>query len=109
MIRDRGNIKWVAMMLPEHVKALREFGNTHDLIEKPVLDEDKIEEINQLLCLAMEYNKLLEFTYYDYGKLIKVIGNIHYIEELNKEIRIINRGGELIKIDLKDIIDVCEY
>jgi hypothetical protein len=62
------------MMLPKHVKLLREFGKTHDLIENPILDEDKIEEINQLLCIAMEYNKSLEFTYYYYGKLKKVKG-----------------------------------
>ncbi|KZE65988.1 hypothetical protein AWM68_06305 [Fictibacillus phosphorivorans] len=108
MIRDRGNKKWTAMMLPEHVKALREFGNTHVLIEKPVLDVDKIEEINQLLCMAVEYNKPLGFTYYNYGKLIKVIGNIHYIKELNKEIRIIDRGGEVVKIKLGDVVDVYE-
>ena len=25
-VRDRGSKKWVAMMLPEHVKMLREYG-----------------------------------------------------------------------------------
>lgn len=28
MIQDRGSIKWTAMMLPEHVKLLREYNES---------------------------------------------------------------------------------
>ncbi len=34
MIRDRGNIKWTAMMLPEHVKLLREWQEQDQVREK---------------------------------------------------------------------------
>ncbi|MGM0803517.1 MAG: YolD-like family protein [Bacillota bacterium] len=109
MIRDRGNIKWTAMMLPEHVKLLRELEDTHYLIEKPILDEDKISEINQTLYVAMEFNKPLEFTYFNYGKLNKVNGQVHCISELTKELRIVDRGGEVVKIKFEELIDVYEY
>ncbi|MED1749275.1 hypothetical protein [Bacillus zhangzhouensis] len=41
MLRDRGAIKWTAMMLPEHVARLK-----HDLAEtkktdKPIIDEQQ--------------------------------------------------------------------
>ncbi|MFF2286401.1 YolD-like family protein [Peribacillus butanolivorans] len=48
MIRDRGRIKWVSMMLPEHVKLLREYNEGLDKVEKPVLDERKYEEFNEI-------------------------------------------------------------
>lgn len=31
MLRDRGSIKWVSMMLPEHVELLREY---HESLQK---------------------------------------------------------------------------
>ena len=51
MIRDRGRIKWVTMMLPEHVKLLREYNESLDKAEKPVLDEQKYEEFYEINCV----------------------------------------------------------
>ncbi len=49
MLRDRGTIKWTAMMLSEHVARLK-----HDLSEtkktdKPIIDEQQI--IVYTLCI----------------------------------------------------------
>lgn len=49
MCRDRGRIKWVSMMLPVHVKLLREYNESLDKVEKPVLDEQKYEEFNEVI------------------------------------------------------------
>lgn len=49
MLNDRGNIKWNAMMLPEHVKELRNYFSNDNKINKPVLDEQKLEEFNQTI------------------------------------------------------------
>ena len=43
--RDRGTIKWTAMMLPEHVKLLREWHAEDDYIPKPQHDEYEFEEL----------------------------------------------------------------
>lgn len=42
MIRDRGRIKWVSMVLPKYVKLLREYNESLDKVKKTVLDEQKI-------------------------------------------------------------------
>ncbi|WP_231620822.1 YolD-like family protein, partial [Fictibacillus sp. 7GRE50] len=43
MIRDRGNnIKWTALILPEHVKELRAFDSDQTKKEKPELDEQHL-------------------------------------------------------------------
>lgn len=52
MNNDRGVIKWTAMMLPEHVKLLREWQVEDTLTEKPELDEAQLEQINRNLQQA---------------------------------------------------------
>lgn len=47
VIRDRGNIKWNAMMLPEHVKVLREWREKDKYEEKPTLDEGALQDLNE--------------------------------------------------------------
>ncbi|MGE7764657.1 YolD-like family protein [Peribacillus sp. NPDC096540] len=91
MIRDRGRIKWVSMMLPEHVKLLREYNEGLDKVEKPVLDEQKYEEFNEIICRAMEENITLKFTYYQKGEINKFIGNIHYIDGLKENYELLAR------------------
>ncbi|MCM2988284.1 YolD-like family protein [Bacillus safensis] len=54
MLRDRGTIKWTAMMLPKHVARLK-----HDLAEtkktdKPIIDEQQAEEFESTNCLRNE-------------------------------------------------------
>lgn len=34
-LKDRGTIKWTAMMLPEHVSLLRELENNHTIYKQP--------------------------------------------------------------------------
>ncbi len=47
MIRDRGRIKWTSLMLPEHVKMLRDWAN-EDMWEKTKeIDEQKLEEMKR--------------------------------------------------------------
>jgi hypothetical protein len=38
-MRDRGSIKWTAMMLPEHTSQLREDVANYEKAERPQLDE----------------------------------------------------------------------
>jgi len=52
MIRDRGNIKWTAMLLPEHVKAVRDWLETDGHIERPNLDDWELESILMEIDLA---------------------------------------------------------
>ncbi|HEY4601282.1 MAG TPA: YolD-like family protein [Cerasibacillus sp.] len=51
-IKDRGTKKWTSIMLPEHVKALRELNKELDKVQKPILDEQKIWENEVKLQMA---------------------------------------------------------
>jgi hypothetical protein len=59
------SIKWVSMMLPEHVELIKEYHEGLDKVKKPVLDEQKYDELNnKVIRDAMEENKLLQFFFY---------------------------------------------
>lgn len=76
MIRDRGNIKWTALMLPEHVKAVRDWLDEDGLIERPQFDDWEFESIQMEIESAYKrqcetrvttWRKGNEFVYY--GKI----------------------------------------
>ncbi|MCU9601753.1 YolD-like family protein [Pallidibacillus thermolactis] len=49
-MKDRGLIKWTpAFMMPEQIKLLKQVEIEDMKIKKPVLDEQEIQEINDLL------------------------------------------------------------
>ncbi|MGG0669874.1 hypothetical protein [Sporosarcina koreensis] len=57
-IKDRGKIKWTAMMLPEHTVRLRDWYAEDDLAPEPELNEDDM----QLLQEELELHSQKETT-----------------------------------------------
>ncbi|KAA6446966.1 YolD-like family protein [Bacillus swezeyi] len=106
MLRDRGSIKWVSMMLPEHVELLKEYHESLDKVKKPVLDEQNYEELNEMICAAMEENKPLQFSFYQRGKIKELTGHIHYVDALKQELRIKSLSDEKHIIQLDDIVGI---
>ncbi|WP_347549725.1 YolD-like family protein [Pseudalkalibacillus hwajinpoensis] len=106
MIRDRGNIKWTSMMLPEHVKELRGWKAAERKEDKPVLDEQKIEEINEVICEAMAFHRPLYFYYFKDGETYVIHGYVHYFDQLNREFRIIDDTEKKRRIPLTDLVHV---
>lgn len=109
MVRDRGNIKWNSMMLPEHVKLLKEYNENLKKVEKPTLDEQKYEEFNEVIYQAVEGNMTLEFTYYQKGEIKKCVGQINQINNLNREIHISSKARANQILKLNDILEIEYY
>ncbi|MDM5320054.1 YolD-like family protein [Bacillus altitudinis] len=106
MLRDRGTIKWTAMMLPEHVARLK-----HDLAEtkktdKPIIDEQYIEEFESTIAYAMSVNKPLTFSIYDSGNINQLKGFTQYINYEKKMLHIKDLSHETHFIILDDIVGV---
>lgn len=79
MIQDRGNIKWTAMMLPEHVKMLREWQEEENQVERPVLSDWELDSIADEIKRAYKGKAAIRLTYWrdgylkdDYGKVITI-------------------------------------
>ncbi|WP_152658309.1 YolD-like family protein [Oceanobacillus sp. CFH 90083] len=108
MINDRGNKKWTAIMIPEHVAMLKEVKKEYYAVEKPILDEQQIEENGFKLMMAHKDILLIEVKHYkDYG-LHHCKGYIDSINYQYKYIKLVSKLGHdnLIKIKFEDTINV---
>ncbi|MFZ3578757.1 YolD-like family protein [Virgibacillus sp. DJP39] len=96
-VNDRGTKKWTAMMLPEHIELLKKMWDEDDHKEKPILDEQQIEELDAKLQCALSNNLSVEIKYYDEphycmakGKLLKINANSGLIRLEDKDIQFKN-------------------
>ncbi len=108
MIRDRGCIKWVSMMLPEHVQSLKNALIDEERVKQPLLDEQEISEIEILICEAMEFNTLITFKIYNNGFTQLITGTTHYINHLKSQIIFQDEDGYFHHILFNKIISVQE-
>jgi hypothetical protein len=106
MIKDRGNIKWTAMMLPEHVALIKKLWRDDAKLQKPFLDEQQLVEINEVICEAMEFNHMLKFTYYSRGEYKYVIGCVHHFDHINKKLHIKDETNHPDALYITEIIAV---
>lgn len=106
MIRDRGNIKWTAIMLPEHVAAVKQEVINLEKVNQPILDEDRLTEIEMLIHEAMEYNLQLEFKLFKKGYIESIIGHTHFIDYIKKEFRIKDKNDLIHNVSFQKIVDV---
>ncbi|QPC46774.1 YolD-like family protein [Mangrovibacillus cuniculi] len=84
MIRDRGRIKWTSMMLPEHVKILREQQMRQNEQKQPELDMHMWEELNERLQEALDGQQLVTLTYFEGGYFQEVIGVVRKVDMLQR-------------------------
>lgn len=101
-VKDRGTMKWVSLMLPEHVEKLNEVFIEYK--EKPVLDEQKMSEIDRTLKYAIQHRTPLEMTYFYSGEYRTVTSRLEKIDQWRGFILLKNEDGR--KISLTNIIDV---
>src|SRR5690625_7238723 len=101
-VHDRGTMKWVSLMLPEHVEMLKKAFVERK--EKPILDEQKMIEIDRILKYAFENQLPLKMTYFENGNFSVSRGKLAKIDQQRGYIVLCNgNGGD---ISLADLIDV---
>ncbi|MCQ6266122.1 YolD-like family protein [Fictibacillus sp. WQ 8-8] len=106
MIKDRGSIKWTAMMLPEHVKQLRDWEREEAWLENTELDEQQLEEMNQQIFFAMEEaRKVAVLCRKPLGEKA-ILGLIHYYDPHRRLLRIMNDEGKKQDVSLDAIIGI---
>lgn len=97
MIRDRGSIKWVSLMLPEHVRLLREYNDSLDKVEKPVLDEGQLHEINDVLVQSVQDEREIKLILWFDG-LVRDIETVtvYKIDPYQRKLYVRNEEGRQI-------------
>ena len=102
---DRGSKKWVAMMLPEHVKMLREYGEEIKKEPRPDLNEFDYEAIHDLIALAMQRNVEIKIKRWKEGEYINNRGTIQWID-LRKRTIELEDPFRSFELSLDEIVDV---
>ncbi|MFS1515092.1 YolD-like family protein [Bacillus sp. SCS-151] len=75
-------------------------------VQKPDLDEHEIEEINSTVLEAFEFTQEATVTYFEGGTFKPCIREIHFRDQINKHIRVIDKFDEIHIIKFDDIINV---
>lgn len=105
MINDRGHKKWTALMLPEHKELLREWVDHQEDIEMPVLDDDRIEELNNIISICLNQKTPAKITYFKDRRKVLLNAEILKCDPLKKVLQISTDSGKSI-ISLPSIIDI---
>ena len=100
-IFDRGNKKWVSLMIPELREGLKEIF-TDPPPERPELDEQEIERLNRLLTVAYRTGRPVRIRYWDDGER-EAAGRITGFEM--EKIRLAGIDGKTY-INVNDVIGV---
>ncbi|MGN7386570.1 YolD-like family protein [Sporosarcina sp. SAFN-015] len=80
MIRDRGRIKWTAMMLPEHVAELRKWTDLDNYIARPELNEWDLQLVQEELELVCKMKCETLIKVWNNGRIIYYQGVVEDID-----------------------------
>ncbi|MFJ3386822.1 YolD-like family protein [Lysinibacillus sp. NPDC086135] len=86
MLNDRGNMKWTAMMLPEHIVQLKEWKRERFYDKKRELTEWELEEIEQTIQRAFKLRKLITLTLWQNLNLHAKTGLVTGMDSYKKEL-----------------------
>ena len=106
MIRDRGRIKWTSLMLPEHVKILREWAREDEWAEKAELDEQRLEELDQIVQTAFAARKQVMIRLFKKQSIRTISGTIEKIEPIERVLRIRTEDGKLEGVPVRSIEEI---
>ncbi|MGV3267652.1 YolD-like family protein [Cytobacillus pseudoceanisediminis] len=100
-------MKFMPALLPPEFRAmLREAENELDNVDMPLLDEQHLEHLNQVICESMEYAMSVRIVYHENKRNNLAVGTIHYVDPIKKAIRIVDKYHEWFELKLENIIDI---
>lgn len=104
MLKDRGNMKWTAMMLPEHLVKIREWKQEQFYDKKRDLTEWELEEIEQTIQRAFKLRQLVTLTLWQNNKLRDETGLVTGMDPYKKEL-LLDADISVKRIAFNDIQD----
>lgn len=81
MIKDRGTIKWTAMMLPEHIQKIKQWKREAYAEAPRTLTEWELEDLQQTINQAFKQHKTVTITTWQEAKYVQWTGTITALDE----------------------------
>ena len=105
-LRDRGKLKWQGFVMPEQTQLMRQM-MTDELREpKRIADEYELAEFDARLHYAIAYNLPVKLTVWEAGFTSEVVGRIHYIDEVRREVRLVTEAGGVERMKVESLVGV---
>ncbi|WP_426462304.1 YolD-like family protein [Staphylococcus equorum] len=99
-------VKWAPFAtIPEQHERLNQFKKDQHKIEKLILSDNQLNELNDTLILKMFHEPNIEVSYFDDGYIQIIEGYIHKVDTHQQIHRLYERTG-LSKINSKDIVEI---
>ncbi|WP_018660558.1 YolD-like family protein [Heyndrickxia acidiproducens] len=104
----RGNKLWEGsrMFLPEHKQAILERKRRQQKREKPELDEQQLEKMNEMIQLSRQKKLPVSVRCFEAGAFRKVTGIVLDFRPFEQEVRMLDETGGHILLKTAGIIDV---
>ncbi|WP_336832806.1 YolD-like family protein [Staphylococcus pseudoxylosus] len=104
--KGRGMVKWQAFKtLPEQYEQLEQYIQDQNKIEKPILDDDQLNELNNTLIFKMYNDPSIELRYFENGYIKTKVGYIHKVAVHTKTLHMYEDNGISV-LNLKDILEI---
>ncbi|MBS4195784.1 YolD-like family protein [Lederbergia citri] len=104
--KDRGMKKWHGFMMPEHIGSLGDMWHDDEKEKKPILDETQLQEIDETLHAAIEFNMPIILTLWIDGFLKEEEGRLHHVDNVDKRVSLVDSFGNVSQIDFENIVKV---
>lgn len=103
-VNDRGTIKWTAMMMPEQIKMLNDMWAQQERKEKPILDQQQIEDNAMRLQMAIHNDLAVEVKQFKNNDFHKVKGKLSSIV-FNETIVFDNEERTRVNFSIDVVVD----
>ncbi|MBP1969117.1 hypothetical protein J2Z83_001220 [Virgibacillus natechei] len=99
-MNDRGTMKWTSLMLPEHIALLNDMWEEGKHQENPILDEQKLMEINSQLQRAIHNDLTIEVKHNAGRDYLTKKGKLHKVDNVSLQL------DDHTEIKLDNVLDV---
>lgn len=102
---ERGNIKWTAMMMPEHKALLAKHDRETRKKQRPILDEQELEEYSRIIGEAFVNENEVVVTLFDEFENNTLTGKITKIDQQKSCIKL-QSENDYTWIKFGDIVNI---
>ncbi|MGP4040228.1 YolD-like family protein [Gracilibacillus sp. D59] len=100
---DRGNKKWTAMMMPEHMEMLHNIFEEEQKFEKPILSEDQYDEMQRTIQEAIKFNQKIYIVYWNNHRLRTAEG---CIDKIRGTSLYLNTSEGIDQLEINNIVEL---
>lgn len=108
MYKDRGNLKWIPFLMPEHKALLYDYYKEKQKIPMPEMDDQMMFVYEEIINEALFKGYQIKISYYDdvFSEVKSSKGYVQRIDYFERCIKLIEKQSNIEQITFKQIVCV---